>query len=79
MPITFNCPHCRSGITTSDAGAGQQGKCPACGETVVSPGLVTVPTFVLAQQLSSTSKQQARTCRPYPMEERPLPVIWWVY
>ena len=45
MPITFNCPHCQTSITTTDSGAGQQGKCSSCGATVIAPSLVTVPVF----------------------------------
>lgn len=37
MEIIFNCPHCEQELSVDDSGAGQQIKCPTCGETITIP------------------------------------------
>jgi DNA-directed RNA polymerase subunit RPC12/RpoP len=37
MEIIFNCPHCEQELSVDSAGAGEQIKCPTCGETITIP------------------------------------------
>jgi hypothetical protein len=37
MEIIFNCPHCEQELSVDADGAGQQIKCPTCGETITIP------------------------------------------
>ncbi len=37
MEIIFNCPHCEQELSVDGAGAGEQIKCPTCGETITIP------------------------------------------
>lgn len=37
MEIIFNCPHCEQELSVDGSGAGEQIKCPTCGETLTIP------------------------------------------
>jgi DNA-directed RNA polymerase subunit RPC12/RpoP len=37
MEIIFNCPHCEQELSVDADGAGEQIKCPTCGETITIP------------------------------------------
>jgi DNA-directed RNA polymerase subunit RPC12/RpoP len=37
MEIIFDCPHCEQELSVDAAGAGEQIKCPTCGETITIP------------------------------------------
>jgi hypothetical protein len=37
MEIIFNCPHCEQELSVDAGGAGEQIKCPTCGETITIP------------------------------------------
>jgi DNA-directed RNA polymerase subunit RPC12/RpoP len=37
MEIIFNCPHCEQELSVEADGAGEQIKCPTCGETITIP------------------------------------------
>ncbi len=37
MEIVFNCPHCDQELSVDATGAGEQIKCPTCGETLTIP------------------------------------------
>jgi DNA-directed RNA polymerase subunit RPC12/RpoP len=43
MEIIFNCPHCDQELSVDAEGAGQQIKCPTCGETITIPARPTKP------------------------------------
>ena len=45
MEIIFNCPHCEQELSVDADGAGEQIKCPTCGETITIPPKSTkIPT-----------------------------------
>ena len=45
MEIIFNCPHCEQELSVDADGAGEQIKCPTCGETITIPKQSTkIPT-----------------------------------
>jgi DNA-directed RNA polymerase subunit RPC12/RpoP len=45
MEIIFNCPHCEQELSVDADGAGQQIKCPTCGENITIPPKSTkIPT-----------------------------------
>jgi DNA-directed RNA polymerase subunit RPC12/RpoP len=45
MEIIFNCPHCEQELSVDADGAGEQIKCPTCGETITIPRQSTkIPT-----------------------------------
>jgi DNA-directed RNA polymerase subunit RPC12/RpoP len=45
MEIIFNCPHCEQELSVDGDGAGEQIKCPTCGETITIPKQSTkIPT-----------------------------------
>ncbi len=37
MEIIFNCPHCEQELSVDAEGAGEEIKCPTCGETITIP------------------------------------------
>ena len=37
MEIIFNCPHCEQELSVDAGGAGEEIKCPTCGETITIP------------------------------------------
>lgn len=37
MEIVFNCPHCEQELSVEADGAGEQIRCPTCGETITIP------------------------------------------
>lgn len=41
MTIEFACPHCGASLQAPEGAAGRQGRCRACGQTVVAPALPT--------------------------------------
>lgn len=43
MEIIFNCPHCDQELSVDSAGAGEEIKCPTCGENIVIPDKSTKP------------------------------------
>ena len=43
MEIIFNCPHCEQELSVDAGGAGEQIKCPTCGETITIPNKSTKP------------------------------------
>ena len=44
MEIIFNCPNCDQELSVDADGAGEQIKCPTCGETLTIPPKSTKPT-----------------------------------
>jgi len=44
MEIIFNCPNCEQELSVDADGAGEQIKCPTCGETLTIPQKSTKPT-----------------------------------
>lgn len=43
MEIIFNCPHCEQELSVDADGAGEQIKCPTCGEMITIPNKSTKP------------------------------------
>ena len=43
MEIIFNCPHCEQELSVDSAGAGEQIRCPTCGENITIPQKSTKP------------------------------------
>jgi len=43
MEIIFNCPHCEQELSVDADGAGEQIKCPTCGESITIPPKSTRP------------------------------------
>jgi DNA-directed RNA polymerase subunit RPC12/RpoP len=43
MEIIFNCPHCEQELSVDADGAGEQIKCPTCGETITIPNKAGKP------------------------------------
>jgi hypothetical protein len=43
MEIVFNCPHCEQELSVDAEGAGEDIKCPTCGETITIPQKSTKP------------------------------------
>jgi DNA-directed RNA polymerase subunit RPC12/RpoP len=43
MEIIFNCPHCEQELSVDADGAGEQIKCPTCGENITIPPKSTKP------------------------------------
>ena len=43
MEIIFNCPHCEQELSVDADGAGEQIKCPTCGETIMIPNNPPTP------------------------------------
>jgi DNA-directed RNA polymerase subunit RPC12/RpoP len=43
MEIIFNCPHCEQELSVDADGAGEQIKCPTCGENITIPQKSTKP------------------------------------
>jgi DNA-directed RNA polymerase subunit RPC12/RpoP len=37
MEIVFDCPHCEQELSVDSSGAGEEIKCPTCGETITIP------------------------------------------
>jgi hypothetical protein len=54
MEIIFNCPHCEQELSVDADGAGEQIKCPTCGEIITIPPKSTkIPTQAPAQPVGT--------------------------
>ena len=73
MEIIFNCPHCEQELSVDADGAGEQIKCPTCGETITIPPKSTKTTHGIAIRPIGTPG--GRRSRSMP-SLRPLPPKW---
>jgi hypothetical protein len=71
MPITVTCRTCSVRLTTPDAAAGKQLKCPKCGQPLLVPQFEVVDTLPLAELIESSEAAMDAEKRQVP---RAVPV-----